>query len=76
MASSFDPLLAQLDRRDCWAAIACSFRRAGAPRSHRLTDVFAVRDRVVALRQGRVVSDKPIARTSMSAAVADIVGPA
>jgi ABC-type sugar transport system ATPase subunit len=44
--------------------------------SHRLTDVFAVCDRVVALRQGRVVSDEPIAQTSMNAVVAHIVGAA
>jgi ABC-type sugar transport system ATPase subunit len=43
--------------------------------SHRLTDVLAVCDRVVAL-QGRVVSDEPIAQTSMNAVVAHIVGPA
>ena len=44
--------------------------------SHRLTDLFAVCDRVVALRQGRVVSDEPIAQTSMNAVVAHIVGAA
>ena len=44
--------------------------------SHRLTDVFAVCDRVVALRQGRVVSDEPITQTSMNAVVAHIVGAA
>jgi simple sugar transport system ATP-binding protein len=44
--------------------------------SHRLTDVFAVCDRVVALRHGRVVSDELIAQTSMNAVVAHIVGAA
>jgi ABC-type sugar transport system ATPase subunit len=44
--------------------------------SHRLTDVFAVCDRVVALRHGRVVSDEAIAQTSMNAVVAHIVGAA
>jgi hypothetical protein len=67
--------LAQVDRRDCWAAIACGFRRVGAQRSRRLTDVFAVCDRVAALRQGRMVSDEPIARTGMSAVVAHIAAP-
>ena len=42
--------------------------------SHRLTDVFAVCDRVVALRQGQVVADEAIADTSMNAVVAHIVG--
>ncbi len=42
--------------------------------SHRLTDVFAVCDRVVALRQGEVVADEMIAETSMNAVVAHIVG--
>jgi simple sugar transport system ATP-binding protein len=44
--------------------------------SHRLTDVFAVCDRVVALRQGQVVADEAIADTSMNAVVAHIVGAA
>ena len=44
--------------------------------SHRLTDVFAVCDRVVALRQGVVVSDEPVATTSMNDVVAHIVGAA
>ena len=44
--------------------------------SHRLTDVFAVCDRIIALRQGEVVADEPIAATSMNAVVAHIVGAA
>jgi simple sugar transport system ATP-binding protein len=44
--------------------------------SHRLTDVFAVCDRIVALRQGVVVADGPIADTSMNEVVAHIVGAA
>jgi ABC-type sugar transport system ATPase subunit len=44
--------------------------------SHRLTDVFAVCDRIIALRQGTVVADDPIARTSMNDVVAHIVGAA
>jgi len=44
--------------------------------SHRLTDVFAVCDRIIALRQGAVVADDPIARTSMNDVVAHIVGAA
>ena len=42
--------------------------------SHRLTDVFAVCDRIVALRQGQVIADEPTAETSMNAVVAHIVG--
>jgi simple sugar transport system ATP-binding protein len=42
--------------------------------SHRLTDVFAVCDRIIALRQGQVVADEAIAETSMNAVVAHIVG--
>jgi ABC-type sugar transport system ATPase subunit len=44
--------------------------------SHRLTDVFAVCDRIVALRQGTVVADDPIRATSMNEVVAHIVGAA
>jgi ABC-type sugar transport system ATPase subunit len=44
--------------------------------SHRLTDVFAVCDRIVALRQGTIAADEPIAKTTMSAVVAHIVGAA
>jgi ABC-type sugar transport system ATPase subunit len=44
--------------------------------SHRLTDVFAVCDRVVALRQGEVIADEMTASTSMTAVVAHIVGAA
>ncbi|HWA79099.1 MAG TPA: ATP-binding cassette domain-containing protein [Acetobacteraceae bacterium] len=42
--------------------------------SHRLTDVFAVCDRVIALRQGEVVADEAVAKTSMNEVVAHIVG--
>jgi len=34
--------------------------------SHRLTDVFAVSDRIIALRQGQVIADEPTAETSMN----------
>ncbi|MDE3177779.1 MAG: sugar ABC transporter ATP-binding protein [Pseudomonadota bacterium] len=44
--------------------------------SHRLTDVFAVCDRIVVLRQGAVIADDPTAATSMNAVVAHIVGAA
>ncbi len=44
--------------------------------SHRLTDVFAVADRIVALRQGRVIADEPAAETTMNDVVAHIVGAA
>ena len=42
--------------------------------SHRLTDVFAVCDRIVVLRQGAVIADDPTHETSMNAVVAHIVG--
>jgi ABC-type sugar transport system ATPase subunit len=42
--------------------------------SHRLTDVFAVSDRIIALRQGQVIADEATAATSMNAVVAHIVG--
>ena len=44
--------------------------------SHRLTDVFAVCDRIIALRQGEVDADEVIAATSMNDVVAHIVGAA
>ncbi len=44
--------------------------------SHRLTDVFAVSDRIVTLRQGRVISEEVTARTDMQRIVAHIVGAA
>ncbi|MER3479983.1 MAG: ABC transporter ATP-binding protein [Meiothermus sp.] len=42
--------------------------------SHRLPDVFAVTDRILVLRQGRVVADQPTAQTTMQAVVGHIVG--
>jgi ABC-type sugar transport system ATPase subunit len=42
--------------------------------SHRLTDVFAVCDRIVALRQGTVIADERTAETTMNAVVSHIVG--
>jgi simple sugar transport system ATP-binding protein len=42
--------------------------------SHRLTDVFSVSDRIVVLRQGRVIADDATRDTSMNAVVAHIVG--
>ena len=42
--------------------------------SHRLTDVFAVCDRIVVLRQGAVIADDPATQTTMNAVVAHIVG--
>jgi ABC-type sugar transport system ATPase subunit len=44
--------------------------------SHRLTDVFAVCDRIVVLRQGAVIADDPTVQTSMNAVVSHIVGAA
>ncbi len=44
--------------------------------SHRLTDVFAVCDRIVVLRQGAVIADDATRDTSMNAVVAHIVGAA
>jgi simple sugar transport system ATP-binding protein len=32
--------------------------------SHRMPDVFTVADRIVVLRRGRKVADKPVARSS------------
>jgi ABC-type sugar transport system ATPase subunit len=42
--------------------------------SHRLTDVFAVSDRIVALRQGQIIADERTAATSMTTVVGHIVG--
>lgn len=42
--------------------------------SHRLTDVFAVSDRIIALRQGQVIADEVTAETTMNTVVAHIVG--
>jgi simple sugar transport system ATP-binding protein len=42
--------------------------------SHRLTDVFAVSDRIIALRQGQVIADEVTVDTSMNTVVAHIVG--
>jgi len=42
--------------------------------SHRLTDVFEVADRIVALRQGVVIADERTEETTMQDVVAHIVG--
>ena len=42
--------------------------------SHRMSDVFAVADRIVVLRRGRKVADKPTAESSPEEATALIVG--
>lgn len=42
--------------------------------SHRLTDVFAVSDRIIVLRQGQVIADEETSTTSMNAVVSHIVG--
>lgn len=42
--------------------------------SHRLNDIFEVCDRIVVLRQGRVIADDPRQDTSMNDVVAHIVG--
>src|SRR5262245_1006831 len=41
--------------------------------SHELTDIFAVCDRIVALRRGRIIADAPTAETTMHKLVAHIV---
>jgi ABC-type sugar transport system ATPase subunit len=41
--------------------------------SHRLNDVFAVADRIVVMKQGRIVADDPIAALSLSRVVENIV---
>jgi ABC-type sugar transport system ATPase subunit len=42
--------------------------------SHRLTDVFEVADRIVALRQGRIIADEKTGETTMQRVVSHIVG--
>ncbi|MBB5752290.1 sugar ABC transporter ATP-binding protein [Prosthecomicrobium pneumaticum] len=42
--------------------------------SHRLEEVFQIADRVVVLRDGGVVSDRPVAATSREAIIADMTG--
>ena len=42
--------------------------------SHRMPDVFAVADRLVVLRRGRKVADKPDRRTSPEEATGLITG--
>jgi ABC-type sugar transport system ATPase subunit len=44
--------------------------------SHNLEDIFAVADRVVVLRQGRVTLDKPVSALSREAIVAAMMGAA
>ncbi len=41
--------------------------------SHRLNDVFAVSDRIIALRSGAIVADKPVHETSMQDIVSQIM---
>lgn len=41
--------------------------------SHRLNDVFAVSDRIIALRSGEIVADNLIQHTSMQEVVAQIM---
>jgi simple sugar transport system ATP-binding protein len=41
--------------------------------SHRLNDVFAVNDRIIALRSGAIVADKVVQETSMQEVVAQIM---
>lgn len=42
--------------------------------SHRLTEVFAIADRIVVMRDGRIRGDHQIAETSRTAVVAEMVG--
>ncbi|ODT18701.1 MAG: hypothetical protein ABS35_23170 [Kaistia sp. SCN 65-12] len=42
--------------------------------SHRFDEVFAISDRVVVLRDGRVVGDRPVAETTRAGIIADMTG--
>ena len=42
--------------------------------SHRFEEVFAIADRVVVLRDGKLVSDRPTASTTRASAIADMTG--
>ncbi len=42
--------------------------------SHRLNDVFAVADRIIVMKQGKIVADDPVGATSLSAVIEHIVG--
>jgi ABC-type sugar transport system ATPase subunit len=42
--------------------------------SHRLEEVFAVADRIVVLRDGRKVSDRPVAAATAAGVIADMTG--
>lgn len=59
-----------------WNRARCAVNRGITviPISYRLTDVFAVTDRIVVLRQGRVETQLATAETDTSDVVAYIVG--
>ena len=42
--------------------------------SHRLTEVFTIADRVAVMRDGRMLSVRPIAHTSRERAVEEMIG--
>jgi ribose transport system ATP-binding protein len=42
--------------------------------SHRMEEIFAVADRIVVLRDGRLVSDRPAAQSTRDGAIADMTG--
>lgn len=42
--------------------------------SHRFDEVFAISDRVVVLRDGRVVGDRPVGETTRAGIIADMTG--
>jgi ABC-type sugar transport system ATPase subunit len=42
--------------------------------SHRLAEVFAIADRIVVMRDGRIRGDHPVAETTREAVVAEMVG--
>lgn len=42
--------------------------------SHRLQDVFEVADRIIIMKQGRIQTDKPVAKITLKDAISQIIG--